>query len=204
MLNIQQLTYYIPAILIALTIHEFSHGFVAHLLGDPTPKNQGRLTLNPLAHLDPLGTLMLIVARFGWAKPVQINPYNFRGNRQFGLLLVSLAGPVSNIVVALVGGILYNLVDVYSYVWYLAVASLTINVYLALFNLLPIPPLDGSKILLGLLPSRLHEYVYKLEGYGPFILIILIVSNITGKVLVPVAQVIIMAIVQIGALITGV
>ncbi len=202
-MSVTQLTYYIPAILIALTIHEFSHGLVAHTLGDPTPKNQGRLTLNPLAHLDPLGTLMLIVARFGWAKPVQVNPFNFRGNRQFGLLLVSLAGPVSNLVVALLGGILYNLVEVYSYVWYFAISSISINVYLALFNLLPIPPLDGSKILLGLLPRRLHEYVYKLEAYGPFILIILIVSNITGKVLVPIAQVIIMVIAQIGVLITG-
>jgi len=204
MLNITQYTYFIPAILVALTIHEFSHGFAAYLLGDPTPKHQGRLTLNPLAHLDPLGTLMLLVARFGWAKPVQINPFNFRGNRQFGLLLVSLAGPASNMVVALLGGILYNLVDVYSYAWYFAISLVTINVYLAIFNLLPIPPLDGSKILLGLLPRRFHESIYKLEAYGPFILIILIVSNITGRVLIPIANVFIVYFVEIGQMLTGI
>jgi len=109
MFDIWSMLYTFPVILIALTVHEFSHGYAAHLLGDPTPKQQGRLTLNPLPHLDPLGTLMMLVARFGWAKPVQVNPFYFKGNRQRGMLLVALAGPLSNVLVAFVGALLYNL-----------------------------------------------------------------------------------------------
>lgn len=198
MLSLSGILISVPAILIAITIHEFSHGYAAHSLGDPTPQRQGRLTLNPLAHLDLLGTLMLLVAYFGWAKPVQVNPFYFKGDRQRGMLLVALAGPLSNIVVALLGAILYNLLGVSGYLslfgWYL----ITINVYLAIFNLIPVPPLDGSKILVGLLPARMHESVYRLEAYGPFILILLILTNVTGKVLVPIAGVIIDGLFYIG------
>lgn len=97
MFDIREMIYVLPVILVALTFHEFAHGYAAHLLGDPTPRQQGRLTLNPLPHLDPLGTLMMLVARFGWAKPVQVNPFYFRGNRQRGMLIVSLAGPLANV-----------------------------------------------------------------------------------------------------------
>jgi len=197
-----ELLFTLPAILIALTIHEFSHGLTAHLLGDPTPKNQGRLTLNPIPHLDILGTLLLLVARFGWAKPVQVNPFYFKGNRQRGMLLVALAGPASNLLVALVGGILYNLFDNQLVLIFLN-RLITLDVYLAVFNLLPVPPLDGSKILLGVLPRRMHESVYALESYGPLLLMLLIVTNTTGKILVPIAWRIINVISIIGYTITG-
>lgn len=193
----------VPAVLIAITFHEFSHGYAAHLLGDPTPKNQGRLTLNPLPHLDPLGTLMLLVAHFGWAKPVEINPYYFKGNRQRGILLVSLAGPVSNLILALAVAILYNLFGVTGYLALFFFMLLSINVYLAIFNLIPVPPLDGSKILIGLLPRRMHEYVYKIEAYGPIILILLVLTNVTSKILLPIAKTVISAFFYIGQLITG-
>lgn len=200
--NPVDLLFTLPAILIALTIHEFSHGLTAHLLGDPTPKNQGRLTLNPIPHLDILGTLLLLVARFGWAKPVQVNPFYFRGDRQRGMLLVALAGPASNLLVALVGGILYNLFDNQFVLIFLS-RLITLDVYLAVFNLLPVPPLDGSKILLGILPRRMHESIYALESYGPLLLMLLIVTNTTGKILVPIAWRIINIIGIIGYTITG-
>lgn len=204
MFNIDDLIYTVPAILIALTIHEYSHGMVAYLLGDPTPKQQGRLTLNPLPHLDPLGTLMLLVAKFGWAKPVQVNPYYFRGNKQRGMLLVALAGPASNLLVALLGGILYNLFVTQPYLSNFLIILISLNVYLAIFNLLPVPPLDGSKILLGILPRSMHEAVYSLESYGPIILLLLIITNTTGKLLVPVARAIIIFTLKLGYIITGV
>lgn len=203
MLDLMELLVSVPAVLIAITFHEFSHGYAAHLLGDPTPKNQGRLTLNPIPHLDPLGTLMLLVAHFGWAKPVQVNPFYFKGDRQRGMLLVSLAGPFSNLVLALFVAILYNLFDVSGYLALFLFLLLSINVYLAIFNLIPIPPLDGSKILLGLLPRHMHEYIYKIEAYGPIILILLVVTNITGKILLPIARTVITVFFYIGQLIAG-
>lgn len=203
MFNIEEWIYLIPAILIALTIHEFSHGMAAHLLGDPTPKQQGRLTLNPLPHLDPLGTLMLLVAKFGWAKPVQVNPFYFRGDRQRGMLLVALAGPASNILVALAGGILYNLFGKQPNLAQFLIILISINVYLAIFNLLPVPPLDGSKILLGLLPRSMHEAIYSLESYGPIILMLLIITNTTGKLLLPIARTVIIFALKFGYLIVG-
>ncbi|MDD4665691.1 MAG: site-2 protease family protein [Clostridia bacterium] len=187
-MNLQGMIISLPAILLALSVHEFAHGYVAYKLGDPTPKYQGRLTLNPLAHLDPMGTLMLIIARFGWAKPVMVNPSNFRGNKEKGMLLVALAGPLSNVLVALIGGILYNLLVKFQVqeFWVLLVFYLIIiDVSLAVFNLIPVPPLDGSKILAGLLPSNQQYLVYKLETYGPFILILLLITNVIGMILGP-------------------
>ncbi len=201
--TIQSLLYNIPAILIALTIHEFSHGYTAHLLGDPTPKRQGRLTLNPLAHLDPLGTILLLVARFGWAKPVQVNPFYFRGNKQRGMLLVSLAGPASNILLAFAAGILYYLVAPQTFLSSFLAYLIIIDVYLALFNLIPIPPLDGSNILLSMLPASTHEKFYQFQAYGSIILMLLIVTNITGKFLTPAAEGLINFIMLAAYMITG-
>lgn len=184
----QNLMLSLPAILIALSFHEFAHGYVAYRLGDPTPKYQGRLTVNPLAHLDPVGTLMLIVAHFGWAKPVMVNPLNFRGDKKKGMLYVSLAGPLTNLLIALIGAILYNLirnVQIDIFFIYALDYLIEINIAFALFNLLPVPPLDGSKILAGILPYHMHDLIYKLEVYGPIILILIIVTGVTDKFLWP-------------------
>lgn len=201
---LDQLIFVAPAILIAITIHEFSHGYVAHLLGDPTPEQQGRLTLNPIPHLDPLGTLMLIFAHFGWAKPVQVNPFYFKGDRQRGMLFVALAGPVSNLLLAFIGAILYNLFGAYggffsSFIFIFII----INVNLLLFNLIPVPPLDGSKILVGLLPRRMHGTIYQIEAYGPIILMLLIITDVTSKILGPITMGIIGVLLQISHVLVG-
>lgn len=204
--SLQVLIISLPAILLALSIHEFAHGYVAYQLGDPTPKHQGRLTLNPLAHLDFMGTLLLIVAHFGWAKPVMVNPANFRINQKKGMLYVALAGPVSNLILAFIAALLYNLTVKYnaSFFWVLsAEALLVINLSLAVFNLIPIPPLDGSKILAGLLPYHKQGIVYQLEAYGPFILIFLVFTNIIGGVLGPLINGLYVFLIKFSHLIIG-
>lgn len=177
---------FIPAILVAITFHEYAHGKTAALLGDPTPGSQGRLTLNPMAHLDLLGTLMLLTVHFGWAKPVQVNPIYFRGDRRRGMLLVGLAGPLMNLVLAYLAAFGWRLTPPSNPV--LAtffVQLLWINVALAVFNLIPVPPLDGSKILANLLPRRSAMFFYQLESYGPIILLLLLVTGLVGRILTP-------------------
>ena len=182
----------IPALLIALTVHEYAHARVAVFLGDPTPRYAGRLTLNPIPHLDPIGLLMLWIFRFGWAKPVQVNPYNFKGiSIKKGMMLVSLAGPLMNVFLALVAMILYKLCLPYAQNEWVAillqliVPLIYINLILAAFNLIPVPPLDGSKILAGLLSDARAEFVYSLEQYGPVILLLLIATDLVGKIIWP-------------------
>lgn len=168
------------AIVITLTIHEFAHGWVAYLFGDNTAKGAGRLTLNPLVHLDLVGFLLLLVAGFGWAKPVPVNPYNFR-HRRLGEGLVALAGPVANLVGLIVAFIIYKLVSpllgpanlLTNFLFML----ILINFVLMLFNLLPIPPLDGSHILFSVLPNKFANFKEKLERNGPWILIIVIIMD---------------------------
>lgn len=188
-LTFQGLLTAVPAILIAITFHEYAHGKTAALLGDPTPGRYGRLTLNPLAHLDPIGTLMLLVARFGWAKPVPVNPFYFTGNRRRGMLLVGLAGPAMNLVLAYLAAfgfkLAYNgsplLQDFFR-------ELLFVNLALAVFNLLPIPPLDGSKILQNLLPAGYSSFFYRLEAYGPLILLLCLATGLISRVMVPVVM----------------
>ncbi len=175
-----------PPILLALTFHEFSHGFVANRLGDPTAKLMGRLSLNPLVHLDLLGTAMLFIAGVGWAKPVPVNPFNFK-NPKRDLLWVSLAGPLSNLILAFIFGLMLRLIQIHNpfgnmiffidMIWY----AMRINIVLAFFNLLPIPPLDGSKILMGLVPNKYEEQFEPMLKYGPMILIGLIVFGFITK-----------------------
>lgn len=185
------------AILFAITCHEVAHGYVAFLLGDNTAKEEGRLTLNPIAHLDPVGALMMLIAGFGWAKPVPVNPFFFKGDRVKGMMLVSVAGPLINLVLSFVayfiyvaGHGFYTIPMLSTFLRY----CVTLNVYLAVFNLIPIPPLDGSKILAGFLPKRTAiTYLNTVERYGTLILLLLIVFNITDIFMVPVANAILHA-----------
>ena len=183
---------WLPAILIALTFHEFAHGLVADWLGDRTPYNQGRLTLNPLPHIDWMGFLMLMIFKFGWAKPVQVDPRNFKGvSMKTGMMLVSLAGPGMNMLLAFLGMLALKLLTPYQAGQWtgllipLLQPLVYINLILAAFNLIPVPPLDGSKILAGILPDSGAQLMYSLEQYGPLILLLLIVTNMVGKILWP-------------------
>ncbi|MGI6684857.1 MAG: site-2 protease family protein [Bacillota bacterium] len=185
---------FIPAILIALSFHEFAHGFVAYRLGDPTPKYQGRLTLNPLAHLDPIGTLLLLFAHFGWAKPVQVNPYYFEGDKRRGMMIVALAGPFTNILLAYLGALLFSLMLKQILPFNNAIAIflqdlVQINLVLAAFNLIPVPPLDGSKILAGLLRGETANFIYRMEQYGPMILMLLIITGTTQRIFLPIVNI---------------
>src|SRR3972149_10538900 len=168
---------WILALLFAITIHEFSHAWTADRLGDPTPRLQGRITLNPLAHLDPVGTIMLIFFWFGWGKPVQFDPYNLKNPRR-DAALISLAGPASNLVAAGVFSIvLRSTGTLLPIIMTEAIVPtfIVLNILLAVFNLIPIHPLDGGKILVGILPSKdAHELDMFLQRYGIFILFLLI------------------------------
>lgn len=157
-----------------MPIHECAHGYMAYRLGDDTARNQGRLTLNPFAHLDLVGSVLLILAGFGWAKPVQVDPRNFK-NPKWGMAITSLAGPVSNILLAFVLMVIFKLLggamplfrnsDIVSVIYLFIWVMITTNLYLAVFNLLPIPPLDGSKIFGAILPSRYYFAVMRYERY---------------------------------------
>lgn len=177
----------IPAILVALTFHEYAHGRVADMLGDPTPRNSGRLTLNPLAHLDVLGTLLLILAKFGWAKPVPVNPFYFRIDRQKGMMLVAMAGPLMNLVIGYLSAIAIRFAGSSLYAYQFLEAMLVFNVYLAVFNLVPIPPLDGSRVLAGVVSRETANYIYQLEAYGPLLLLLLVATGIITRVVGPLA-----------------
>ncbi|MDP2718336.1 MAG: site-2 protease family protein [Dehalococcoidia bacterium] len=163
------------ALIVAITVHEFSHGFMANTFGDPTAKRSGRLSLNPMAHLDPLGTIMLFIAGFGWGKPVPVNPYYLRNGARTGMALVSLAGPVSNLLCAAIFGVFARTIPPpFSDLFYYIVLY---NIILAIFNLVPLPPLDGFKILLGIVPEETARNISRIERYGPAILIIVIMLD---------------------------
>jgi len=172
-------------LLVSVTIHEWAHGMTAYLFGDPTPKRQGRLTFNPFAHLDPIGTLMLLIIGIGWAKPVEINPDNIHGKTK--LMLVALAGPGSNLLLAIFFSLINYIfiryaissgIDIESNLPILVITMLKIivqiNIILCLFNMMPIPPLDGSNVIKGLLPDNLAEAYSRLAPYGMFILLLLL------------------------------
>ena len=178
------------AVLLAITLHELAHGYVAYCLGDNTAKAAGRLTLNPLAHLDPIGALMMLIAGFGWAKPVPVNPFFFKGNRTTGMMLVSLAGPLVNLVVAYIAYAVYVAGQGFYTVPFLNQFlnyCIILNVFLAVFNLIPIPPLDGSKILAGFLPKQTaFKFLSTMEQYGFLILMALILLDITDLIINPI------------------
>lgn len=188
----------LPAVLIAITFHEYAHAFAADRLGDDTPRRQGRLTLNPLAHLDPIGSIMLVFAGFGWGKPVEINPRNF--NRKItmsaGEAIVSLAGPIMNFLLAIVfsmitfamlklaptfvltqlGGIILSLLQI----------TVAINVGLGVFNLIPLPPLDGSKVLNHFLPYNAKEWFARYAQVFYIIFVVLWITGLAGTIISPV------------------
>lgn len=173
------------ALAFSLSLHEFAHAYMALRQGDSTAKYAGRLTLNPLAHLDPLGTLFLLFAGFGWAKPVPINPSNFHDSKK-GLALVSIAGPGMNFILAVTSCLLLKTPFFpgglfSSFLYYFAFY----NVGLGFFNLLPIAPLDGFKFVSGILPSNLSWQWEQLAPYGMFLLLILVSTNALGGVLFP-------------------
>lgn len=193
----------LPAVLIAITIHEYAHGFVANYFGDPTAKLAGRLTLNPIAHLDPIGTLMLLLFRIGWAKPVPVN-YNNLNNPKQDMIMVSLAGPVSNVVMAFIFALFLRLNHLlfqnmffssrlglkFFQGWVIFLhTGIFINLALAIFNLIPIPPLDGHHILSGLLPPQWAYHYSRLNHtYGMFILLLLIWTGFIGKIIFPIVS----------------
>ncbi|MBS3939099.1 MAG: site-2 protease family protein [Peptococcaceae bacterium] len=190
----ENLIFLLPALLLALTVHEFAHAYVSHRLGDPTPKWQGRLTLNPVAHIDPIGFLMIMFFRFGWGKAVEIDPKYYRNRRQ-GLVLVSLAGPAANIVTAFVLVIMHVLALAMlpsspgDFIGSMLSTAVSLNIFLAVFNLLPVPPLDGSKILAGLLPSK---YSYRFQSFtnqwGMLLILLLVATGITSLTVIPIGS----------------
>jgi Zn-dependent protease len=189
-----------PPLLFALTIHELAHGMVAYGLGDPTAKLAGRLTLNPLKHLDPIGTLAFFLIKFGWAKPVPVNPGYFRRPKQ-DMLWVALAGPLSNLILAVISALLIKVVQLLLHaplgslgtavllpLGAMLVASVWINLILAVFNCLPIPPLDGGRILAGLLPDDMARVYRKLEPYGFVLVLLLSFTGLISQTIVPIVR----------------
>ena len=192
---------------VSITLHEYSHGWTAYKLGDPTPKESGRLTLNPLAHIDPFGTiimplLLIILSRgtfaFGYAKPVPINPYHFR-NPKKDIMWVGLSGPLTNLCIALLLSLLAKM-PFLSFIAAALVWGVIINLVLAIFNLLPMPPLDGSRVVAALLPYRLSYMYLKMEMAGFFIVILLIMLGFFDWFLFPLVR-IMLAILGIGEMI---
>ncbi len=193
--DIERIIYVLPGLILALTFHEYAHAKVADRLGDPTPEAQGRLTLNPLKHLDPFGTLFIVFAGFGWGKPVQIDDRYFR-NPARDTMLVALAGPVSNFIQSIIWYFVYgimltfaqfhNVGSLYETLLIMVLSAASINLSLGVFNLIPIPPLDGSKILRYFVHGKARDVLYFLERYSSIILLVLFMTNITSYIVSPV------------------
>lgn len=190
-----QFLFVVPCVLIALTFHEFAHGYMAYKLGDPTAKNFGRLTLNPLKHLDPIGTICMIFFHFGWAKPVPINSRYFKKPRR-DMALTAAAGPIMNFILALFGMLVCRILTKIffafpaqsDFVYYIQYAALTLfsyfhmlNLSLGVFNLIPIPPLDGSRIFYIFLPQKWYFGVMKYEKYIQLALLVLLWTGLLSR-----------------------
>lgn len=184
----------ILSLIIAFTVHEFAHAYVAYKFGDETAKNEGRLTLNPLSHLDPFGTILIFIAGFGWAKPVPVNRFFFKNPRLAGIL-VSLAGPVSNLLIAFIGFLLVNVwvrnsggvsYDVAMTIETFFSILISLNIILFLFNLLPFPPLDGYRIVEDLAPRHIRARLTQFESYGVLIFLIIVFTPLDQYIIYPI------------------
>ena len=188
----------VPGVLIAITFHEFAHAFVADRLGDDTARREGRLSLNPFDHLDPIGTVLLLFAGFGWGKPVHVNPRNYtrKMSMEKGEALVSIAGPVMNFLLAIIFAIIYygiyKLADTSfllstmgGIIMRLIIATISINVGLGLFNLIPLPPLDGSKVIMPFLPYKAKEFFINNEQIFYIVFVVLWITGLTSYIITP-------------------
>lgn len=205
-----------PGVLIAITFHEFAHGYAAYKLGDDTAKNQGRLSLNPLAHLDPVGTMLLLVAGFGWGKPVEVNPRNYtrKISMEKGEAIVSLAGPLMNIILSMIFSLVYCAIYKFASPTFLISTTgtiimtiisytISINVGLGVFNLIPLPPLDGSKIIMPLLPAKAKGFFVSNEQIFYIAFVMLWVTGFAGTIISPVINGVTSVILNLGRLIFG-
>lgn len=200
----------IPGVLIAITFHEFAHAFAADKLGDDTPRRQGRLSLNPFDHLDPIGSIMLLFAGFGWGKPVEIDSRNF--NRDISLdkanAIVSIAGPLMNFVLAIVFALIYGAINKFmnvqiatsqtlQIIMTIIIYTISINVGLGVFNLIPLPPLDGSKVIKPFLPNNAKIWFENREEIFYIVFVVLWITNITGAIISPIIRLVFQAIINL-------
>lgn len=206
-----------PGVLLAITFHEFAHGFAAYKLGDNTAKNEGRLSLNPFDHLDPIGTLMLLFAGFGWGKPVNVNPRNYtrKISMEKGEAIVSLAGPLTNIILAFLLALVYNAVIKFASVEFLAstvgnivvlliASAISINIGLGVFNLIPLPPLDGSKIIMPLLPDKAKQWFINNEQIFYVVFVVIWITGLASTIISPAINGVTTGIMAISSAIFGI
>jgi len=207
----------IPGVLVAITFHEFAHAFAADKLGDDTARREGRLSLNPLDHLDPIGSLLLLFAGFGWGKPVHVNPRNYtrKFSMETGEAIVSLAGPLMNFILAIVftliycavykfAGISFVLSSTGNIVMLLLSSAISINIGLGVFNLIPLPPLDGSKIIMPFLPYKAKSWFTNNEQIFYIIFVVIWITGIAGIIITPVINAISTGILSLGTTIFGI
>ncbi len=207
----------IPGVLIAITFHEFAHAFAADKLGDDTPRMEGRISLNPLAHLDPIGSLMLLFAGFGWGKPVRVNPTNY--NRTMSMdkadAIVSIAGPAMNFILAIVLTLIYFAIykfvgaqvlnsNICSILMTMLMYAISINIGLGVFNLIPLPPLDGSKVIKPFLPYNVRNWFESRERIFEIVFVLLWIFDILSLIISPLISVVYSGIISLGAMIFGI
>lgn len=207
----------IPGVLIAITFHEFAHGYAAYKLGDNTAKNEGRLSLNPFDHLDPIGSLMLLFAGFGWGKPVHVNPRNYtrKISMEQGEAIVSIAGPLMNILLAVVFTLIYCAIYKFAGISFitsttggiimlLISSTISINIGLGVFNLIPLPPLDGSKVIMPFLPYNAKQWFVNNEQIFYIIFVVIWITGIAGLIISPAINTVSTGILNLGRIIFGI